>query len=179
MQAQTETSTQRTPLTLQVSSTAFDANGSIPAQHTGEGEDIAPPLSWSTPPPGTKSIAFMVEDPDAPDPRAPVRTFVHWIVTGIPATPTSFSGGNRLPDGAVPGTNDWGERTWMGPMPPVGRHRYFFKVFALDIALAAPGITKLELLAAMKGHILAQGEVVGTYEKAHEQRRAKLGGRRH
>ncbi len=170
MQVQSETSTLK--MTLQVTSSAFGANGTIPIEHTGDGQDLAPPLAWTAPPPGTKSIAILVEDPDAPNPAAPQRTWAHWIVTGIPPTTTMLPGGDRLPAGAVAGTNDWGERKWMGPMPPVGRHRYFFKVYALDIALDAPGITRLELLAAMKGHILAEGEVIGTYEKPHEKRSA-------
>jgi Raf kinase inhibitor-like YbhB/YbcL family protein len=166
MHVQSETKAHKLASNLQVSSSAFSANSTIPIQHTGEGQDIAPPLAWTAPPPGTESIAILVEDPDAPNPAAPQRTWVHWIVTGIPANVTSLPGGDWLPGNAAVGTNDWGERVWMGPMPPIGRHRYFFKVFALDIALAAPGITKLELLAAMKGHIVAQGELVGTYEKA-------------
>ena len=165
MQPQTET--HKMPLELRVESSAFGMNGSIPAQFTSDGDDIAPPLAWSAPPAGTKSIAIIADDPDAPNPDAPQRTWVHWVVTGIPATTTSLRGGNSLPDGAVMGTNDFGDRGYGGPNPPIGRHRYFFKVYALDIALAAPGITKLELLAAMKGHILAQGELIGTYAKAH------------
>jgi hypothetical protein len=93
---------------------------------------------------------------------------VHWIVTGIPAVVTSIDG--SLPDGAVFGTNDAGERGWTGPNPPIGRHRYFFRVFALDIDLHSPGMTKPELLAAIKGHVLAQGELIGTYERAPDFR---------
>ena len=163
------------PQTLQVESSAFGMNGSIPAHFTCEGEDVAPPLAWSTPPEPAKSIAILVDDPDAPDPAAPQRTWTHWIVTGIPATVTSLRGGNALPEGASLGTNDWGKRAWGGPCPPIGRHRYFFKVYALDIALDAPGISRLELLAAMKGHIVAQGELIGTYEKMREKRSAAKG----
>jgi Raf kinase inhibitor-like YbhB/YbcL family protein len=153
---------------LQVSSSAFGNGSSIPVQFTAEGDDVAPPLSWSPPPPGTKSIAILVEDPDAPNPDAPTHTFVHWIVTGIPAVINSLDG--ALPDGAVAGTNDGGERGWMGPNPPIGRHRYCFRVFALDIDLHGHGMTKSELLAAMKGHVLAQGELIGTYERAPDFR---------
>jgi Raf kinase inhibitor-like YbhB/YbcL family protein len=170
MQPQTET--HKLPLTLRVESSAFGTNGSIPIQFTSDGDDIAPPLSWSQPPAGTKSIAIIVEDPDAPNPDAPVRTFTHWIVTGIPATTTELVGGNTLPDGAVVGVNDWGKRAWGGPNPPVGRHRYFFKVYALDMHLDAPNTTRPALYAAMKGHILAQGELIGTYEKPTEHRSA-------
>jgi Raf kinase inhibitor-like YbhB/YbcL family protein len=174
MQPQTET--HKMPLTLRVESSAFGMNGSIPTQFTSDGDDIAPPLSWGQVPAGTKSIAVIVEDPDAPNPDAPERTFTHWIVTGIPATTTGLRGGNSLPDRAVVGKNDWGKREWGGPNPPVGRHRYFFKVYALDIELDAPNTTRLELLAAMKGHILAQGELIGTYEKPAERRSAAQAG---
>jgi Raf kinase inhibitor-like YbhB/YbcL family protein len=153
---------------LQVSSTAFKQGSSIPVQFTAEGDDIAPPLAWSPPPPGTHSIAILVEDPDAPNPDAPERTFVHWLVTGIPAAVTSLDG--ALPSGAVAGTNDAGERAWTGPNPPIGRHRYFFHVFALDIDLRAPGITKIELITTMRGHVLAHGELIGTYERAPDFR---------
>lgn len=151
-------------MTLQVMSSAFGHGSWIPVQFTAEGSDVAPPLAWSPPPPGTKSIALLVEDPDAPNPDAPERTFVHWIVTGIPAVVTSLDG--ELPEGAVAGTNDAGERAYMGPNPPIGRHRYFFRVFALDIELREPGMTKQDLLAAIKGHVLAHGELIGTYERA-------------
>lgn len=176
MQGKSET--HQVPQTLQVTSSAFGMNGSIPPQFTADGDDIPPPLAWSTPPEGTKAFAIIVDDPDAPNPDAPERTWVHWVVTGIPPTTTSLPGGNTLPEGAVVGTNDWGQRAWGGPNPPIGRHRYFFKVYALDIALDAPGITKLELLGAMKGHILAQGELIGTYEKPVEHRSAKHGAER-
>lgn len=162
MQPQTET--HKMPLDLRVESSAFGMNGSIPAQFTSDGDDIAPPLSWSAAPAGTKSIAIIVDDPDAPNPDAPQRTWVHWVVTGIPPTTTSLRGGSSLPDGAVIGTNDFGHQAYGGPNPPIGRHRYFFKVYALDIALGSR-MTKPELLAAMKGHILAQGELIGTYAK--------------
>jgi Raf kinase inhibitor-like YbhB/YbcL family protein len=168
MQPHTEThpSTQA----LRVTSTAFGPNASIPAEHTSDGSDTAPPLTWSAPPPGTKSIAILVEDPDAPDPAAPARTWVHWIVTGISPAERGLPGGDNLPAGASVGINDWGKRRWMGPNPPIGRHRYFFKVYALDIALNSPDMRKPALLAAMKGHILAQGDLIGTYEKPHRRR---------
>jgi Raf kinase inhibitor-like YbhB/YbcL family protein len=165
MQPQTEA--HKKPQTLRVESPEFGMNGSIPAKFTSDGDDVAPPLTWSTPPAGAKSIAIIVDDPDAPNPAAPQRTWVHWVVTGIPASATSLRSDTSLPNGAVIGTNDWGQRAWGGPNPPIGRHRYFFKIYALDIELATPGITKLELLAAMKGHILAQGELIGTYAKPH------------
>jgi Raf kinase inhibitor-like YbhB/YbcL family protein len=149
---------------LQVSSSAFANGATIPVEFTAEGDDTPPPLSWSPPPPGTRSVALLVEDPDAPNPDAPQRTFVHWIVTGIPAVVTSID--SNLPTGAVAGTNDMGERAWAGPNPPIGRHRYFFRVFALDIDLDDAGLNKSELMSAIKGHVLAQGELIGTYERA-------------
>lgn len=163
MQPQTET---HMPQTLRVESSAFGMNESIPTQFTGDSDDIAPPLSWSAVPAGAKSIAVIVEDPDAPNPDAPERTFTHWIVTDIPPTTTSLRGGNSLPDGAVMGTNDWGKRAWRGPNPPIGRHRYFFKVYALDTMLKLDeSARKNQLEKAMSGHILAQGELVGLYDR--------------
>jgi len=163
---QPHTVTGQKPETLDVQSSAFGMNGPIPAKYTADGEDVAPPLAWNAPPPTAKSIAIIVDDPDAPDPAAPQRTWVHWVVTGIPATTTSIAGGSALPYGSVLGINDFRQRAWGGPSPPIGRHRYFFKVYALDIQLSTPGITKLELLAAMKGHVVAQGELIGTYARA-------------
>ena len=163
-----QTDSHKMPQTLRVSSPAFGANESIPADFTSDGTDVPPPLAWSAPPPGTKSIAILVEDPDAPDPAAPKRTWVHWLVTGIAPTTTTLSAA-ELPKGALQGLNDWGQRRWMGPKPPVGRHRYFFRVYALDIPLGSQNLRKPELLARMRGHILAQGELIGTYE-ASERR---------
>ncbi len=129
-------------------------------EFTAEGSDIAPPLRWTPVPEGTKSVAVIVEDPDAPD-----RTFVHWIAVGIPPYITNLLAGGELPPGAAHGINDRGTRGWTGPNPPNDRHRYFFKVFALDINLEKPDLDKRELYSAMKGHILARGELIGTYEK--------------
>lgn len=146
-------------LSLRVRSDSFGANGTIPMEHAVEGDNAPPHLAWSEVPAGTRSIVVMCEDPDAP-----TRTFVHWIVVGIPPDVRELDG-DALPEGAALGTNDAGEQDWMGPNPPNGRHRYFFKVFALDIGLESPGLTKYEVYAAMKGHVLARGELVGTYEK--------------
>jgi Raf kinase inhibitor-like YbhB/YbcL family protein len=166
------------PQSLRVASDAFEMNSMIPPQFTSDGADIAPPLSWSEPPDGTQGFAILVEDPDAPDPEAPTTTFAHWIVTGIPADVRSVPGGSELPEGAVLGTNDVGLRGWNGPNPPVGRHRYFFKVFALDVKIDAPGITRRELLGTMRGHVLAQGELIATYEKPREYRSEAKGAER-
>jgi Raf kinase inhibitor-like YbhB/YbcL family protein len=159
MQPHAETTPTRR--TLNVRSAAFGANGSIPIEHTADGADIAPPLSWDPPPPGTRSVAILVEDPDAP-----LRTFVHWIVVGIPPEVTELPAGGDLPEGALNGTNDAGEDGWSGPDPIGGRHRYVFRVFALDNHPNAEGMTKPDLMNAIKGHVLAQGELIGTYDKS-------------
>ncbi len=141
---------------LQVTSTAFAAGAEIPSQFTCEGLDAQPPLSWSGAPEGTKAYAVIVDDPDAPDPAAPKQTWVHRV---------ALTTGTSLVTGATLGTNDFGKTVWGGPCPPIGRHRYFFKVYALDAPVGRAGITKAELLEALKGHVLAEGELIGTYEK--------------
>jgi Raf kinase inhibitor-like YbhB/YbcL family protein len=155
------------PLTIR--SLVFSANGSIPKRYTCEGEDISPPVSWSDVPPATKSLALIVDDPDAPDPRAPQRTWVHWVLYDIPADVSGFNDdqlAKGLPEGTREGLNDWKRTRYGGPCPPIGRHRYFHKLYALDAVL--PHLkrpTKAELLEAMKGHVLAEAQLVGTYEK--------------
>jgi Raf kinase inhibitor-like YbhB/YbcL family protein len=150
---------------LAVTSSAFASGAEIPTEHTCEGADVAPPLAWSGAPTGTKGFAIIVDDPDAPDPAAPKQTWVHWVVAGIPPGVTSLPAGGALPAGAVAGTNDFGKTAWGGPCPPVGRHRYFFKVYAVDAVIGGGGMTKAQLLAAMQDHVLAKGELVGTYQK--------------
>lgn len=146
-------------MTLQIRSSAFSNGGPIPTQHTCEGRDSAPPLEWSGAPPGTKSFALIVDDPDAPDPRAPKMTYVHWVLYDIPASATG-------PVRARDGRNDWNREGYGGPCPPIGRHRYFFKLYALDAMLGdLHSPTKDRLLAAMKNHVLEQAELMGTYEK--------------
>jgi Raf kinase inhibitor-like YbhB/YbcL family protein len=156
--------------TMQLHSTAFAAGTAIPARYTCDGDDVSPPLSWTDPPRGTKSFALVVDDPDAPDPKAPRRVWVHWVVYDLPAGAHSLREAVRtaadLPKGARMGKNDWGKAAWGGPCPPVGRHRYFHKLYALDVALGDRGaLTKRELETAMKGHVLARVELVGTYER--------------
>lgn len=152
---------------LAVTSPAFAANSEIPMEHTCQGPDVTPPLAWSGAPPQTQTFAVIVDDPDAPDPDAPKQTWVHWVVIDLPATQTSLprDAAASLPGGAAHGTNDFGKQSWGGPCPPIGRHRYFFKVYALDTRIGRPGLKKPDLLAAMKGHVVAEGELVGTYEK--------------
>ncbi len=156
-------------MALILTSPAFSQNAAIPKQYTCEGNDTSPPLTWSDAPRGTKSFALIVDDPDAPDPRAPKMTWVHWVIHNIPADVQSLSedaARHGLPPGAMQGLNDWKRAAYGGPCPPTGKHRYFLKLYALDTAL--PGLkqpTKAQLLQAMKGHVLAQTELIGTYEK--------------
>ena len=154
---------------LTLASTAFTEGGSIPARHTCEGQDTAPALSWSGVPEGTKSLALIVDDPDAPDPKAPKRTWVHWVLYDIPASATGLPAAvadARLPEGTRQGRNDWKRTGYGGPCPPIGRHRYFFKLYALDTALGDLGTpTKADLERAMEGHVLERAQIVGTYER--------------
>lgn len=147
---------------LTVTSSAFGSGEKIPKKYTGEGENISPPLAWSGAPEGTKEFAIICDDPDAPM----AEPFVHWVAYNIPAERTSFKEGKA--GGATEGVNNFGKTGYRGPMPPPGHgvHHYHFKVYALDANLGLkPGITKKELLEAMEGHILAEGELVGTYER--------------
>jgi Raf kinase inhibitor-like YbhB/YbcL family protein len=151
---------------MEISSSDFGPGQSIPTRFTCEGEDVAPALQWKDVPQGTKSLALICDDPDAPDPKAPKMTYVHWVVVGIPPSAHGLPEGGALPKGARHGVNDWKRKSYGGPCPPIGRHRYFFKLYALDTELsdlAAP--TKPELEAAMKGHVLASAELIGTYQK--------------
>jgi Raf kinase inhibitor-like YbhB/YbcL family protein len=150
---------------LTVRSRAFEPHGAIPRRYTCEGEDVAPPLEWSGAPAGTRSFALVVDDPDAPDPAAPKRTWVHWVVVDLPPSVTSLPEGGALPPGARSGVNDWRRTGYGGPCPPIGRHRYFHRIYALDTVLGLEKPTKAELLRAMEGHVLDQGELVGTYQK--------------
>jgi Raf kinase inhibitor-like YbhB/YbcL family protein len=150
-------------------SAAFSDKGEIPARHTCEGEDVSPALAWSGAPAGTRSFVLIVDDPDAPDPRAPRMTWVHWVLYDIPATATGLPEGVRskdLPKATREGLNDWKKTGYGGPCPPIGRHRYFHKLYALDVELPdLKNPTKAQLEKAMQGHVLARTELVGTYEK--------------
>ena len=150
-------------------SPAFAEGGEIPLRHTCEGEDVSPALAWSAPPVGTRSLALIVDDPDAPDPAAPKTTWVHLVVYDLPAAARELPEAldpAALPAGARAGTNDWKRTGWGGPCPPIGRHRYFFKLYALDTALGERGpLSKRELERAMEGHVLGRTELVGTYQK--------------
>jgi Raf kinase inhibitor-like YbhB/YbcL family protein len=155
------------PLTL--SSPAFENGEPIPRRYTCEGDDISPPLDWSGIPTGTKSLALIVEDPDAPDPAAPKRVWVHWVLYDIPETTSGLpegAGGRDLPEGCREGLNDWKKLGYGGPCPPIGRHRYFFKLYALDTVLGdLKHPTKAKLGRAMEGHVLGTVELIGTYQK--------------
>lgn len=156
-------------IAMRVASTSFEKDTEIPAKFTCEGGDLAPALSWSGAPAGTKSFALIVDDPDAPDPAAPKMVWVHWVAYNIPADVSSVPEGTKaggLPKGSLDGVNDFKKAGYGGPCPPTGKHRYYFKVFALDTVLAdLKRPNKAKLLEAMKGHVLASAELVGTYEK--------------
>ena len=155
-------------MTLVLKSSAFKNGEPIPAKYTSEGENISPPLSWEGVPDSTQSLVLIVTDPDAPDPAAPKLTWVHWVVYNIPPGVTSMAEGAKgVPKGAVQGLNDWQRANYGGPSPPIGRHRYFFKLYALDVLLKdVKDPTRKGIEAAMKGHMLAQAELVGTYKKS-------------
>ena len=156
-------------MAIQLISESFSHHGEIPLKHTCEGEDSSPSLSWSGAPEGTKSLALIVDDPDAPDPKAPMMTWVHWVLYNIPPTSEGLAEAvfaEDLPSGTFQGKNDWGRTGYGGPCPPIGRHRYFHKLYALDIVLPDLGTpTKKQVEDAMEGHILAVAELVGTYQK--------------
>lgn len=155
------------PMSITVKSDAFANAQVIPRKYTGEGEDISPPLSWSAPPAGTKELALICDDPDAP-----AGAWVHWVVYRIPADATSLpegaSAGKKNKLACTEGKTSWGTPGYQGPLPPKGHgtHHYHFRLYALDQPLSLkPNAAKADLLAAMKGHILAQGELMGTYER--------------
>ncbi|HEV8630475.1 MAG TPA: YbhB/YbcL family Raf kinase inhibitor-like protein [Thermoanaerobaculia bacterium] len=155
------------PLTL--SSPSFAPGAEIPAAFTCEGADVSPELRWSDVPAEAVALALVVDDPDAPDPAAPQRTWVHWVVYDIPPTAPGLredAARHGLPSGAREGTNDWGRSGYGGPCPPVGRHRYFHKLYALDRQLGERGaLSKAQLEQAMMGHVLSTAELIGTYQK--------------
>lgn len=155
-------------MTLVLTSSAFADGQPIPTKYTCEGEDVSPPLAWSGVPAGAKSLALIVDDPDAPDPKAPRMTWVHWVVIDVPPNTGGLAegaGSGGLPAGAIVGINDWKRQTYGGPCPPIGRHRYFHKLYALDTLLGLRQPTKAEVEKAMAGHILAEAVLMGTYEK--------------
>jgi len=148
--------------TMQVTSLAFKDGDKIPQEYTGDGEDESPPLRWDGAPEGVKSFALICDDPDAPS-----GTWVHWVLFNIPADVKELKeGGADLPKEAVPGKNDFKKNAYGGPKPPSGKHRYYFKVYALDTTLNLPkGATKADVEKAMKGHVKAWGQLMGTYQR--------------
>jgi len=154
---------------LTVTSSAFAANAAMPSLYTCEGKDISPPLAWSGAPARTRSFVLIVDDPDAPDPAAPKMTWVHWVLYDIPATASSLPEAVKsaaLPAGTREGINDWKRTRYGGPCPPVGRHRYFHKLYALDTLLSdlnRPDKAAVE--KAMQGHVLAEAALIGTYQR--------------
>jgi Raf kinase inhibitor-like YbhB/YbcL family protein len=155
-------------MALTLTSPAFKPGAAIPSRYTCEGENISPPLAWDGVPDGTKSFALIIDDPDAPDPKAPLRVWVHWVIYNLPPDARQLAAGADkagLPADAAHGLNDGKKAGYGGPCPPIGRHRYFHKLYALDTRLDLAQATKAELGAAMKGHVLAQAELIGTYQK--------------
>jgi Raf kinase inhibitor-like YbhB/YbcL family protein len=156
-------------MTLSLTSTAFAHGGALPSKYTCEGPGVSPPLSWQGVPLGTKSLVLIEDDPDAPDPAAPMMTWVHWLLYDLPPNAQGLPEGatrSALPAGTREGSNGWKRTGYGAPCPPIGRHRYFHKLYALDIVLgdlAAPDKHALE--AAMHGHVIAQAELIGTYQK--------------
>ena len=156
-------------MALSLSSPVFTHNGPIPKLYTCQGKDISPAINWTGLPSGTKSVVLIVDDPDAPDPAAPKRTWVHWVLYNIPPSASGLPeavNATGLPSGTRQGRNDWDRTGYGGPCPPIGRHRYFHKLYALDVVL--PDLnepTKAALLEAMEGHILEEAELIGTYKK--------------
>ena len=156
-------------MALTIESPAFLNKGEIPTENTCDGEDVSPGLQWDGIPSNAKTLALIVDDPDAPDPAAPKRTYVHWVLYDIPVSAKGLPPGGgafKLPSGTRDGKNDWGKTGYGGPCPPIGRHRYFFKLYALDVALGDRGlVTKAELELLMQGHVVDKTELMGTYQR--------------
>ena len=154
-------------MALSIHSTAFADNDVIPQKYTCQGRDLSPPLEWSDIPEGTRSLALIVDDPDAPDPRAPSMTWVHWLLYNLPPDCHGLQEtAKALPSGSSEGVNDWKRTGYGGPCPPIGRHRYFFKLYALDRVLdGLDRPDKARLMEAMAGHVLAEAQLMGTYQK--------------
>jgi hypothetical protein len=154
---------------MQIASPAFPTDGEIPARFTCDGANVSPALTWKNVPEGTRSLALIVSDPDAPDPKAPKTIWTHWVLYNLP--PDSHGLREAIPSKGLPpdtaeGKNDWGKKGYGGPCPPIGRHRYFHTLFALDALLPDLGTpTRAALLAAMEGHVLAEATLVGTYQR--------------
>ena len=157
-------------MALSIQSKSFKHNEMIPARYTCDGQDISPLLEWSGIPAEAKSLVLIVDDPDAPDPAAPKMTWVHWVMYNIPVHAQGLEENipaASFPAGTKEGINDWGRTGYGGPCPPIGRHRYFFKLYALDTVLTdLQQPTKVQVEKAIEGHILAKAELVGTYQRS-------------
>ncbi len=155
--------------TMELISPNFENQAEIPKKHTCDGGDISPALHWSNVPDGTRSFALIVDDPDAPDPANPKMTWVHWVIYNIPVSNSSLpegDSGNGLPEGTLNGINDWKRTGYGGPCPPIGTHRYFHKLYALDVVLQdLKNPTKKDLERSMDGHVLGKTELVGLYHR--------------
>lgn len=155
-------------MSLLITSSAFSEGNEIPSEYTCDGKDISPPLNWTEVPSAAKSLVLIVDDPDAPDPAAPKMTWIHWLLYNLPAKNAEMpeAAGNSEPQpGVLQGLNSWSRTGYGGPCPPIGRHRYFFKLYALDTELTDlghPDVDKLQ--AAMKGHVLEESILIGTYQ---------------
>jgi len=154
---------------MKLTSPSFKNQEVISKKFTCDGKNISPALEWSGVPKGAKSFVLVVDDPDAPDPNNPKIVWVHWVLYNIPATVTSLRGGVKdkdLPDGTLQGLNDWKRTGYGGPCPPIGQHRYFFKLYALNIILSDLNHPTTEILErAMEGHILGKAELIGLYQR--------------
>lgn len=151
-----------------LTSSAFNDGDSIPSRYSCEGDDISPPLSWQDVPANTESLVLIIDDPDAPDPQAPKMTWVHWVLYNIPPDVSELPEHitkTTVPPGTEQGLNDWKRIGYGGPCPPIGRHRYFHKLYALDTTLQLQSPSKADVEAAMNNHIIAQTELMGTYQK--------------
>ena len=155
-------------MSFSITSSAFDAEQEIPAQYTCDNKDISPPLQWTGVPQGTQSLVLIVDDPDAPDPAAPKMTWVHWVLYNLPSESNGLSEAvqdNELLSRTLQGVNSWDRTGYGGPCPPIGRHRYFFKLYALDNILPDLDFPdKDKLLKNIQGHVLAETELMGTYQ---------------
>ena len=157
-------------MALALTSDAFENGKEIPAVHTCEGKDVSPAIAWSGVPSSARSLALIMDDPDAPDPAAPRMVWVHWVLYNLPTSAGGLPQAVKpeaLPAGTSQGRNDWGRTGYGGPCPPTGRHRYFFKLYALDSSM--PDLnrpTKAQLEAAMKGHIVEHATLMGTYQRS-------------
>jgi len=156
-------------MNFKLSSDVFADGAEIPKKYTCQGDDISPPLQWQQVPQGTRSLALIIHDPDVPDPAKAVRIWVHWVLYNLPPSATALperTTADNLPAGTLEGVNDWNRTGYGGPCPPIGRHRYIHRLYALNCMLdnlRQP--TKDRLEAAMQGHIIAEAELIGTYQK--------------